>query len=302
MASTGPVRLLLPVGARARQPLNPARYNQTRAGPTKTQGINESMKLATWNINSLKVRLPQVLAWLRDNPVDMLCLQELKLAHDKFPLEAFTDVGYEACWAGQKTYNGVAVVSRVAGTQVRRNLPDFDDDQQRIVAATFPSAVGDIRVISAYCPNGQAVGSDKYEYKLKWFLALREWLRSELEQYPRLVILGDYNVAPHDDDVYDPIKWEGNILVSLPEREAFSALLDLGLTDAFRQFEQPEKSFSWWDYRQLSFRRNAGARIDHVLLSKELVAYCTACIIDKEPRRNEQPSDHAPVVATLEFA
>lgn len=260
------------------------------------------MKLATWNVNSLKVRLPQVLDWLAANPVGALCLQELKLDHDRFPLEAFTELGYQASWAGQKTYNGVAVISKGEGLQVQRNLPNFEDHQQRIVAATLPSPVGDIRVISAYCPNGQAVGSDKYEYKLKWFAALREWLADELKEHPRLAILGDYNVAPRDEDVHDPAKWEGNVLVSVPEREAFSALLDLGLTDTFRMFEQPEKSFSWWDYRQMGFRRNAGMRIDHVLLSESLKPFCTACTIDKEPRRNEQPSDHTPVVATLEFA
>lgn len=260
------------------------------------------MKFATWNVNSLKVRLPQVLAWLESNPVDALCLQELKLDNDKFPLGAFTEVGYEACWAGQKTYNGVAIISRQAGTDVQRNLPLFDDHQQRVIAATLPSPVGDIRVISAYCPNGQAVGSDKYDYKLKWFDALRIWLAQELKNYPRLVILGDYNVAPKDEDVHDPAKWEGDVLVSDAERVALNALMDLGLTDAFRLFEQEEKSFSWWDYRMLAFRRNAGLRIDHVLLSNELTSYCTACIIDKEPRRNEQPSDHAPVVATLDFS
>ena len=258
------------------------------------------MKLATWNINSLKVRLPQVLDWLQANPVDALCLQELKLADDKFPLDAFTELGYRACWAGQKTYNGVAIVSRHEAEQVQRNLPNFEDHQQRVIAANLPSAAGDIRVVSAYCPNGQAVGSEKYEYKLKWFAALREWLASQLEQYPRLVVLGDYNVAPGDEDVHDPAKWEGQVLVSEPEREAFNSLLELGFADAFRQFEQPEKSFSWWDYRQLAFRRNAGVRIDHVLLSTALTPWCTACVIDKEPRRNEQPSDHAPVVATLE--
>lgn len=259
------------------------------------------MKLATWNVNSLKVRLPQVLDWLQANPVDALCLQELKLPDDKFPLDAFAELGYQACWAGQKTYNGVAIVSRLEGREVQRNLPNFEDHQQRIIAATLPSAAGDIRVVSAYCPNGQAVGSEKYEYKLKWFAALREWLASQLEQYPRLAVLGDYNVAPRDEDVHDPAKWEGQVLVSGPEREAFGSLIELGLADAFRQFEQPEKSFSWWDYRQFSFRRNAGVRIDHVLLSTDLTPLCAACVIDKEPRRNEQPSDHTPVVATLEF-
>ncbi|MGB6106171.1 MAG: exodeoxyribonuclease III [Pusillimonas sp.] len=259
------------------------------------------MKLATWNINSLKVRLPQVLDWLETSPVDALCLQELKLANDKFPLEAFTEAGYQASWAGQKTYNGVAVITKAECGDIQRNLPDFDDHQQRIIAVTLPSPIGDVRVISAYCPNGQAVGSDKYEYKLKWFKALHGWLQQELQRYPRLAILGDYNVAPKDEDVHDPQKWVGDVLVSEPERAAFDALLALGLTDAFREFSQEEKSFTWWDYRRFAFRRNAGLRIDHVLLSDALLPYCAACVIDKAPRANEQPSDHTPVVATLDF-
>ncbi|NYT45927.1 exodeoxyribonuclease III [Alcaligenaceae bacterium] len=257
------------------------------------------MKLATWNINSLKVRLPQVLDWLQAHPVDALCLQELKLPDDKFPLDAFTEIGYTAQWAGQKTYNGVAIVARKECLEVQRNIPGFDDHQQRIIASTLASSIGDIRVISAYCPNGQAVGSDKYEYKLRWYAALRDWLEGELQRYPRLAILGDYNVAPKDEDVHDPAKWVGDVLVSEPERAAFNSVLDLGLTDAFRQFEQPEKSFSWWDYRRMAFRRNAGLRIDHVLLSDALRDYCVSCVIDKTPRANEQPSDHTPVVATL---
>jgi exodeoxyribonuclease-3 len=259
------------------------------------------VKLATWNINSLKVRLPQVLDWLAQNPVDALCLQELKLADEHFPLEAFAEQGYQAHWAGQKTYNGVAIISRNGGSDPQRNIPDFDDHQQRIIATTFDSPIGDIRVISAYCPNGQSVGSDKYEYKLRWFEALRAWLALELERYPRLAILGDYNVAPSDEDVHDPMKWIGDVLVSEPERAAFKSLLDLGLTDAFREFPQPEKTFTWWDYRRFAFRRNAGLRIDHVLLSEALRPYCIACTVDKAPRANEQPSDHAPVVATLDL-
>lgn len=259
------------------------------------------MKLATWNVNSLKVRLPQVLDWLQANPVQALCLQELKLADDKFPLDAFSEAGYTAQWAGQKTYNGVAIIAPAECLDVQRNIPQFDDHQQRIIASTLASPIGDIRVISAYCPNGQSVGSDKYEYKLRWFQALHEWLRTELERYPRLAILGDYNVAPKDEDVHDPSKWVGDVLVSEPEREAFNALLDLGLTDAFREFPQEEKSFTWWDYRRFAFRRNAGLRIDHVLLSEALKPYCVDCRVDKAPRANDQPSDHAPVIATLDF-
>lgn len=259
------------------------------------------MRLATWNVNSLNVRLPQVLDWLAANPVDALCIQELKLTDDKFPLDAFTEAGYHAAWAGQKTYNGVAIISREPGFALVRNNPRYEDPQQRILAVTLPSPAGDVRVICAYCPNGQSVDSDKYVYKLAWFDGLRDWLEEEMRTYPRLAILGDYNVAPADADVHNPEKWEGQVLVSEPERAAFRALLDLGLTDSFRLFEQPEKSFSWWDYRQFAFRRNAGLRIDHVLLSDALKPHCVACVIDKAPRANEQPSDHAPVIATLAF-
>jgi exodeoxyribonuclease-3 len=259
------------------------------------------MRIATWNVNSLKVRLPHVLDWLRSNPVDALCLQELKLADELFPLAAFDEIGYHAVWAGQKTYNGVAIISRQPGKDTQRNLPAFEDPQQRVIATTLPSPAGDVRIVSVYCPNGQAVGSDKYEYKLRWFQALREWLRQQLDVYPRLAVLGDYNVAPADEDVHDPAKWEGDVLVSEPERAAFRSLLDLGLTDAFRLFPQEEKSFSWWDYRRFAFRRNAGLRIDHILLSAALTPSCTACAIDKGPRALEQPSDHAPVIATLDL-
>ncbi|MGE8603246.1 exodeoxyribonuclease III [Bordetella trematum] len=257
------------------------------------------MQLATWNVNSLNVRLPQVLEWLAANPVDALCLQELKLSDDKFPLQAFTDIGYHAAWAGQKTYNGVAILSREPGFALQRNIPGYEDPQQRVIAVTLPSPAGDVRVICAYCPNGQSLDSDKYIYKLEWFAALGDWLKEELQTYPRLAILGDYNVAPADIDVHNPEKWEGQVHVSEPERAAWRALLDLGLSDVFRDFEQPEKAFSWWDYRQFAFRRNAGLRIDHILLSQDLKQACTACVIDKGPRGNPQPSDHTPVIATL---
>lgn len=262
---------------------------------------NRFMQLATWNVNSLNVRLPQVLDWLAANPVDALCLQELKLSDDKFPLQAFTDIGYHAAWAGQKTYNGVAILSREPGFALQRNIPGYEDPQQRVIAVTLPSPAGDVRVICAYCPNGQSLDSDKYTYKLEWFAALRDWLKEELQTYPRLAILGDYNVAPADIDVHNPEKWEGLVHVSEPERAAWRALLDLGLNDVFRDFEQPEKAFSWWDYRQFAFRRNAGLRIDHILLSQDLKQACTACVIDKGPRGNPQPSDHTPVIATLNW-
>ncbi|MBK4734208.1 exodeoxyribonuclease III [Noviherbaspirillum pedocola] len=253
------------------------------------------MKLATWNVNSLKVRLPHVLQWLADNPIDVLCLQETKLTDDKFPVAEIEAAGYQVAYTGQKTYNGVAILSRHPMTEVVRNNPLFPDEQQRIIAAT----IQDVRVVCAYVPNGQSVGSDKYEYKLKWLAALREWLAQELAQHPGLALLGDYNIAPADADVHDPAAWAGSVLVSEPEREAFRQLCALELKDAFRLFEQPEKTYSWWDYRQMAFRRNMGLRIDHILLSPPLAARCTACVIDRVPRKWEQPSDHTPVVATL---
>ncbi len=257
------------------------------------------MQLATWNVNSLKVRLPQVLDWLAANPVDALCLQELKLDQDKFPVQAFTEIGYHAAWAGQKTYNGVAVLSREPGVDVVRDIPDFEDHQRRVLAITLPMGNQRIRVICAYCPNGQALDSDKYVYKLAWYKAFTTWIARELQSHPNIAVLGDYNIAPADEDVHDPAKWIGQVLVSEPERAALSGLIDLGFRDAFRLFDQPPKSFSWWDYRMNGFKRNAGLRIDHVLLSEPLAGRCTTCVIDKAPRANEQPSDHAPVVATL---
>ena len=256
------------------------------------------MKIAAWNVNSLKVRLPQLLDFLATRQPDAVCLQETKLTDDAFPIADLAAAGYRVVFSGQKTYNGVAILSRAEPVDVQAGIPGFDDEQKRVIAAT----VDGVRLVCVYCPNGQSLDSDKYPYKLAWFDALAAWLKDELTHHPRLAVLGDYNVAPHDEDVHDPAKWEGQVLVSAPEREAFSALLELGLADAFRQFEQPEKSFSWWDYRQLAFRRNAGVRIDHVLLSEALTPLCSACVIDKEPRRNEQPSDHAPVVATLDLA
>ena len=259
------------------------------------------MRLATWNVNSLTVRLPQVVAWLNENPVDVLCLQELKQVDEKVPVDAFKEIGYHIAFTGQKTYNGVAIISRTEGRDIQRNIPGFDDPQQRVIAATFDTPQGEIRIICAYCPNGQAVGSDKYDYKLAWYKAFTAWVRGEMAKYPRLAVLGDYNIAPDDRDVHDPAKWEGQILVSEPEREAFKTLIALGLADAFRLFEQEPKLFSWWDYRMMGFRRNAGMRIDHILLTEALQAVCSACVIDKVPRKNEQPSDHTPVVATLDL-
>jgi exodeoxyribonuclease-3 len=254
------------------------------------------MKIATWNVNSLKVRLPQVLQWLADHPVDVLCLQETKLTDDKFPSAEIEAAGYHVAFSGQKTYNGVAILSKSPLIDVVKNNPRFDDPQQRILAAT----IAGVRIVCAYVPNGQSVDSDKYDYKLAWLAALHDWLAEEAKAYPELAVLGDYNIAPEDQDVHDPAAWVGQVLVSEPERAALQRLLDLGLQDAFRLFEQAEKSFSWWDYRQLGFRLNKGMRIDHILLSKALADRCNACVIDRAPRKWEQPSDHAPVIATLD--
>ena len=254
------------------------------------------MKLATWNVNSLAVRLPQVLDWLQANPTDVLALQETKLSDDKFPAAAIEAAGYRAVWFGQKTYNGVALLTRDHALQVQKNIPGLDDDQARVIAGTL----GEVRVIGAYFPNGQAIDSDKFQYKLRWLDALREWLHSELAAHPRLVLMGDFNIAPDDRDVHDPIAWAGQVLCTPQEREHFRGLLALGLHDAFRLFEQPPKSWSWWDYRMLAFRKNQGLRIDHILVSEALRPQVSACTIDRAPRKNERPSDHAPVIATLE--
>lgn len=254
------------------------------------------MKLATWNVNSLKVRLPQVLQWLESSLVDVLCLQETKLTDDKFPVAEIEAAGYQVAFTGQKTYNGVAILSRHPITEVVKNNPLFPDQQQRVISAT----INDMRIVCAYVPNGQAVGSDKYDYKLRWLEALIQWLEAELQQFPSLAVLGDYNIAPADADVHDPAAWQDQILVSAPERAAFERLCAMPLADAFRLFPQAEKLYSWWDYRQMAFRRNRGLRIDHILLSPALTQRCTGCEIDKLPRKWEQPSDHTPVIATLQ--
>ena len=253
------------------------------------------MQLATWNVNSLKVRLPHVLQWLAENPVDVLCLQETKTIDSKFPVAEIEAAGYQVTYSGQPTYNGVAILSRHAIENVVKNNPLFPDEQQRIISATIEG----MRIVCAYVPNGQSVGSEKYQYKLRWLKALRQWLETELSLHPSLALLGDYNIAPDDRDVHDPIAWKDQVLVSDAERDEFKALCGLDLVDAFRLFDQAEKLYSWWDYRQMAFRRNMGLRIDHILLSPPLAARCTACAIDKLPRKWEQPSDHTPVIATL---
>ncbi len=262
------------------------------------------MKIATWNVNSLTVRLPQVIDWLAANPVDALCLQELKLSDDKFPLAALEAAGYHSAVFGQKTYNGVAILSRSPARDVVKNIPGFADEQSRVIAATFDLTGGalagqSIRVVNGYFVNGQEPGSEKFAYKMKWLSALRDWLREELAAHPNLVLLGDFNITVDDRDTYDPVALKDTIHHTVEERAHFSALIDLGLTDAFRLFEQAEKSYSWWDYREFAFRRNRGLRIDHVLVSDALKPLVKACTIDKAPRKNERPSDHVPVVVEL---
>jgi exodeoxyribonuclease III len=261
------------------------------------------MRIATWNVNSLRVRLPQLLEWLAVSTPDVVALQETKLPDDAFPTAELNAAGYNAAFNGQKTYNGVALLARTTGhaagmlADVSRGIPGLDDHQRRVIAAS----VGDLRVINVYVPNGQSVDSDKYQYKLGWLQALRQYLAAELLRCPQLVVLGDFNVAPEDRDVHDPIAWQGSVLVSQPERAALKALLEAGFHDVFRRFEQPEKSYSWWDYRQGAFRRNAGLRIDLILASAAMAAHCTASEIDREPRRVERASDHAPVLATFDI-
>ena len=255
------------------------------------------MRLATWNVNSLKVRLPQVLDWLKLHQPDVLCLQETKLEDAKFPVPELQAAGYQALYSGQKTYNGVAILTRDAAREPLAEIPGFSDPQKRVLAAT----IGGLRVICLYVPNGQSVDSDKYRYKLAWLAAATAWLKRELAANPRLVVVGDYNIAPEERDVHDPKAWEGQVLCSAPERQAFQDLIAIGLKDSFRLFEQPAGSFTWWDYRMHAFRRKMGLRIDHILVSASLAPACRVCNIDLEPRRSERPSDHAPVSADLEI-
>ncbi len=251
------------------------------------------MKLASWNVNSLKVRLPHVLQWLETEQPDVVGLQETKLTDDNFPATALREAGYEAVYAGQKTYNGVAVVARQPISETVTDIPGVDDPQRRVMAGT----IGDLRFINLYVPNGSEVGSEKYVYKLDWLARLRDWIADEMARHPRLAVVGDFNIAPADADVHDPEEWRGKILFSEPERAALKALTDLGLEDTFRRFPQDEQVFSWWDYRMNNFKRNRGLRIDLVLASPALATQCTASRVDVEPRRWERPSDHAPVIA-----
>jgi len=253
------------------------------------------MKLASWNVNSLNVRLPHVLDWLRSQQPDALCLQELKLEDAKFPLAAIEDAGYHAVFDGQKTYNGVAILSRSRPEDVSKGMPGFADEQKRVIAAT----VNGLRVICIYVPNGQSLESDKYQYKLRWLEALAGYMKQQIADYGEVALLGDYNIAPEDRDVHDPKAWEGQVLCSAPERAALQKLMALGLKDSFRLFDQPDKSYSWWDYRMNGFRRNLGLRIDHILLTEPVAARCESAAIDLAPRKLERPSDHAPVTAIV---
>ena len=253
------------------------------------------MRLATWNVNSLKVRLPHLIDWLRQASPDVVCLQETKIEDANFPADELETEGYQAVYSGQRGYNGVAILSRAALTDVTHGMFGFADEHKRVIAAN----VGDMRVINVYAPNGQAPGTEKYLYKLRWYEAAAAWLKDELARMPRLAVLGDFNVAPEDRDVHDPKRWEGQIHVSPPERAALREIFAVGLSDAFRLFPQPEKQFTWWDYRLLAFQRNWGLRIDHILLAPEMASRCASCTIDKSPRKRERPSDHAPVIADL---
>ena len=265
------------------------------------QDFQKTLSLATWNVNSLKIRLPHVLRWLSDNPVDLLGLQELKLSDDLFPVQALEQAGYGAVFAGQKTYNGVAILYKKSTMPEPSdgciNLPSYSDPQKRVIGASF----GDLRFVSAYVVNGSEVGSEKFEYKKKWLDALIHDCALWIETYPKLALVGDYNIAPSDEDVHDPIAWKDKVLCSVEERSRFEALLKLGLSDSFRLFEQTQKTYSWWDYRQLGFQKNKGLRIDHVLLSAPLAKLCTSSCIDRAPRKWDQPSDHAPAVAHLRW-
>lgn len=255
------------------------------------------LKVASWNVNSLNVRLPHVLAWLAEAGPDVLGLQETKMTDDKFPVDALRDAGYHAVYSGQPTYNGVAILCRQPpGDDVVTDVPGLDDPQRRILAAT----VDGVRVINLYVVNGKEVGSDKFDYKMHWLERVTDWIGDEMQRHDDVIVMGDFNIAPEDRDVHDPEAWHEKILCSTPEREALGRILDLGLSDTFRQFEQPDKSWSWWDYRQAAFRRNMGLRIDLVLASRSLAGACSAAYIDVEPRRQERPSDHTPVVAEFD--
>jgi exodeoxyribonuclease-3 len=256
------------------------------------------MRIATWNVNSLRVRLPQLATWMGGDPTDIVGLQELKLTDEDFPAEDIRGLGLQAAWYGQKTYNGVALLATLPLTEVVTGIPGHDDPQKRVIAAT----VAGVRIINVYVPNGQSVGSDKYAYKLDWIGHLQRYVQEAMQRWERLVLMGDFNIAPEDRDVHDPAKWAGSVHVSEAERAALAGLMEIGLVDTFRLFDQPEGAYSWWDYRMGAFRRNHGLRIDLVLTSRALAERCTGSRIDRAPRAWERPSDHAPVVATFDIA
>jgi len=258
---------------------------------------NRPLRVATWNVNSLKVRLPHLQQWLGGAGVDVLALQETKTTDDEFPTAALDTLGLHGVWHGQRTYNGVALLTAGEVTDVVRGIPGYEDPQARVLAGTIRG----VRVIDVYVPNGQSVDSDKYRYKLEWLGRLRDYLAMVLSTHSQVLVVGDYNIAPEDRDVHDPAAWLGQVLVSPAEREALAAIVTLGFVDVFRRFEQPDKSYSWWDYRAAAFRRKQGLRIDLMLASTALAARCTACHIDPTPRGWERPSDHAPVVATFDL-
>ena len=258
----------------------------------------KNFKIATWNVNSLRVRLPHVLEWLQIEKPDVFALQEIKMIDEDFPLDAIAEAGYQAVFSGQRTYNGVAILSRTSAQNVVKDIPDLADPQRRVLAATIDS----VRVIDLYVPNGESVGSEKYLYKLAWLEKLKKFLQDELAQHSQVVVLGDFNIAPENQDVHDPAQWEGRVLFSEAERAEFQDILKLGFQDCFRLHAQPEKSFTWWDYRLNAFKRNLGLRIDHILASEKLAKTCRKCYIDKTPRALERPSDHTPVIAEFELA
>jgi exodeoxyribonuclease III len=256
------------------------------------------MRIATWNVNSLRVRMDHLRRWLADNAVDAVALQELKLADEHFPRAEIEAMGLHALCYGQKTYNGVAILSRTEALECAFGIPEDADPQRRVIAA----GVGPIRLVNVYVPNGQAVGSEKYTYKLAWLERLRAYLAALLAANEYLLVVGDFNIAPEDRDVHDPAAWEGSVHVSAPEREALGRITALGLSDLFRRFDQPKNAWSWWDYRMNAFRRDHGLRIDLMLASPALAERCTACMIDRTPRTWERPSDHAPVTAAFDIA
>ena len=269
--------------------------------PARTVSIRamDTTTIASWNVNSLNVRLPHLEEWLKLRQPDIVGLQETKLEDPRFPDSVLAGLGYRSVFCGQKTYNGVAILSRHPLRDVVRNIPGFGDEQARVIAATLDTPAGPLRLLNGYFVNGQEPGSEKFAYKMRWLQALQDMVRAEMAAHPRLVLVGDFNVAPEDRDSYDPVGLKDTIHCTVQEREKLQALIGLGLTDSFRLFEQPEKSYSWWDYREFAFRRNRGLRIDHILISQALKARASACVIDRAPRKNERPSDHAPVVLTL---